>query len=120
MSRKLTKSAEERMRNELSDAYDFDPRDPLFGLTRQQLSGPKMERRTVLRLMAAAGTLTAWHLMPKVGGVGRAMAQGMGGTLTCGWSGVGEIVHPRPGADQSGAAVPDRLQRAEWPDPHRR
>jgi peptide/nickel transport system substrate-binding protein len=92
MRHKLTKSDEERIRGEVADAYDFDPRDPLFGLNRQALSGPRMERRTVLRLMAAAGTLSAWHLMPRAGGVGRAMAQGMGGTLSCGWSGVGEIV----------------------------
>jgi ABC-type transport system substrate-binding protein len=92
MTHKLTKPTEERIRNELADAYDFDPRDPLFGLGREALSGPRMERRTVLRLMAAAGTLTAWHLMPRAGAAGRAMAQGMGGTLTCGWAGVGEIV----------------------------
>jgi ABC-type transport system substrate-binding protein len=92
MRQKLTKSVEERIRNELADAYDFDPRDPLFGLSREALSGPRMERRTVLRLMAAAGTLTAWHLMPRAGAAGRAMAQSMGGTLSCGWSGVGEIV----------------------------
>ncbi len=92
MRDKLTKTAEERMREELTDAYDFDPRDPLFGLSRQALSGPKMERRTVLRLMAAAGTLTAWHLTPQLGAASRAFAAGTGGTLTCGWSGVGEIV----------------------------
>jgi peptide/nickel transport system substrate-binding protein len=92
MKHKLTSSDKERIRNELTDAYDFDPRDPLFGLSREALSGPRLERRTVLRLMAAAGTLTAWHVMPKLGAAGRAMAQGMGGTLNCGWSGVGEIV----------------------------
>ncbi len=81
-----------RIRRELEDARDFDPRDPLFGLTREALSGPRLERRAVLRLMAAAGTLTAWHLMPGLGGAGRALAEGKaGGTLTCGWAGVGEI-----------------------------
>ncbi|QPC43658.1 ABC transporter substrate-binding protein [Kaustia mangrovi] len=81
-----------RIRRELEDAHDFDPRDPLFGLTREALSGPRLERRAVLRLMAAAGTLTAWHLMPGLGGAGRALAEGKaGGTLTCGWAGVGEI-----------------------------
>ena len=89
---KPTKAPEKRIRQELADAYDFDPRDPLFGLSREALSGPRLERRAVLRLMAAAGTLTAWHLMPKAGAVGRAMAQASGGTLNCGWSGVGEIV----------------------------
>lgn len=81
-----------RIRRELEDAHDFDPRDPLFGLTREALSGPRLKRRAVLRLMAAAGTLTAWHLMPGLGGAGRALAEGKaGGTLTCGWAGVGEI-----------------------------
>jgi len=30
----LTKAGKARIRAELADAYDFDPRDPLFGLTR--------------------------------------------------------------------------------------
>ncbi|MEM1344441.1 MAG: ABC transporter substrate-binding protein [Pseudomonadota bacterium] len=73
------------------DAHDFDPRDPLFGLSRHELSGPRLSRRATLRLMAAAGTLTAAHLMP--GGLGRAIAQAKtGGTLTAGWAGVAEIV----------------------------
>ncbi|WP_374442005.1 ABC transporter substrate-binding protein [Stella sp.] len=70
------------------DAHDFDPKDPLAGLARHELSGPQMSRRTVLRLMAAAGTLTAAHLLPR----GPALAQGKaGGTLKCGWAGVGQI-----------------------------
>jgi ABC-type transport system substrate-binding protein len=91
-TRTVTTPAEQaRVRAELADAYDFDLRDPLFGLSRQALSGPRLERRAVLRLMAAAGTLAAWHLAPGIG-IGRAAAQGKaGGTLTCGWSGVGEI-----------------------------
>lgn len=81
-----------RIEAELRDAYHFDRRDPLFGLARADLSGPRLERRTVLRLMAAAGTLTAWHLLPgRAGGISTASAQS-GGTLRCGWSGVGEIV----------------------------
>jgi peptide/nickel transport system substrate-binding protein len=48
-----------------------------------------MSRRAVLRLMAAAGLLTAWHLMPGTG-IRQAKAAG-GGTLNAGWSGVGEI-----------------------------
>jgi ABC-type transport system substrate-binding protein len=79
----------ERIREELRQAYDFDPRDPLFGLNRTALCGPRLDRRTTLRLLAAAGTLSAWHLMPGVG-VRRAAAQS-GGELACGWSGVGEI-----------------------------
>ncbi len=91
MNHKLTKSDEQRIRDELTDAYDFDARDPLFGLSREKLSGPKLKRRTVLRLLAAAGTLTAWHLIPGAGAANRAMAASAGGTLTCGWAGVGEI-----------------------------
>jgi peptide/nickel transport system substrate-binding protein len=82
--------AQARIGNELADAYDFDPRDPLFGLGAAALSGPRLERRVVLRLLAAAGMLTAGHL---IGAPRPAQAQGKaGGTLTCGWAGVGEIV----------------------------
>src|SRR5688572_11864993 len=82
--------AQARIGNELADAYDFDPRDPLFGLGAAALSGPRLERRMVLRLLAAAGMLTAGHL---IGAPRPAQAQGKaGGTLTCGWAGVGEIV----------------------------
>jgi ABC-type transport system substrate-binding protein len=70
-------------------AYDFDPGDPLVGLSRQDLSGPRLERRTVLRLLAAAGALSATHLVPGLGA--RPAAAAMGGTLRCGWSGVGEF-----------------------------
>jgi peptide/nickel transport system substrate-binding protein len=81
---------EARMKAVWKDAHDFDPRDPLFGLRRDELSGPKLSRRATLRLLAASGALTAAHLAP--GPVGRAMAQGAsGGTLRCGWAGVGEI-----------------------------
>jgi peptide/nickel transport system substrate-binding protein len=85
----LTGVEQARIRAELADAYDFDPRDPLFGLGRAAMSGPRLDRRAVLRLLAAAGLLTAGHL---VGGPRPAMAQGKaGGTLNCGWAGVGEI-----------------------------
>jgi peptide/nickel transport system substrate-binding protein len=76
--------------DEWQDAYDFDPKDPLVGLTRQQMSGPDLSRRATLRLMAAAGVLSMTHLIP---GTSRlAQAAGTGGTLRCGWSGVAEIV----------------------------
>ncbi|MGQ9598485.1 MAG: ABC transporter substrate-binding protein [Anaerolineae bacterium] len=48
---------------ELQWAYNYDPNDPLFGLSRSDLSGPKLSRRTVLRLMAAAGMLPAAGLI---------------------------------------------------------
>ncbi|MDH5452079.1 MAG: ABC transporter substrate-binding protein, partial [Paracoccaceae bacterium] len=77
---------------EMKDAYDFDRSDPLFGLSQDELSGPKLKRRAVLRLMAAAGTLTAADMLPTGGLVRSAQAAGTsGGTLTCGWSGVGQI-----------------------------
>ncbi|MDF2235057.1 ABC transporter substrate-binding protein [Albimonas sp. CAU 1670] len=80
----------------LADAHDFDPRDPLFGLRRDELSGPRLSRRATLRLLAAGGALTAASLAP--GGLTRALAQGKaGGTLTCAWAGVAEIVTLDPG-----------------------
>ena len=84
----LDKSIRQRMQADFDDAVDFDPKDPLFGLGRSSFAGPQLERRTVLRLLAAAGSLTAFHLMP--GAVRQAKAAS-GGTLTAGWSGVGEI-----------------------------
>ena len=87
--RVLGREDHERIRDELRYAYDFDPRDPLFGLSRTALCGPRLERRTVLRLLAAAGTLSTWHLLPGIG-VRPAAAQS-GGELACGWAGVGEI-----------------------------
>ncbi len=87
---KLTAEQKQRMQAELSDAYDFDPRDPLFGLSKDQMSGPRLSRRATLRLLAASGGLAAWHLMP--GTTGKALAQSRGGDLVAGWSGVGEIV----------------------------
>ena len=87
---KIPKGIRKRIEGELKDAYEFDPRDPLFGLTAQEMSGPNMSRRAALRLMAAAGTLTAMHLMP---GAGMRQAHAAsGGTLNCGWSGVSEIL----------------------------
>ena len=79
-----------RMKQELEDAYDFDPCDPLFGLSEQEMSGPTLHRRAVLRLMAAAGTLAAWQLLPGAGM--RSAEAAAGGHLKAGWSGVGEIV----------------------------
>ena len=79
------------LEKELGEAYDFDPKDPMFGLSKDDLSGPNMSRRAVLRLMAAGGTLTAMNMLPLAGGFGDVQAAS-GGVLTCGWSGVGQIV----------------------------
>ncbi|MEM7210595.1 MAG: ABC transporter substrate-binding protein [Pseudomonadota bacterium] len=77
-----------KMKARLDDALDFDPADPMAGLSARDLSGPVMERRTVLRLLAASGALTAAHLMPGVVPTAQAAS---GGTLKAGWSGVGEL-----------------------------
>lgn len=86
----LTDTERARIKADLKDAHDFDPKDPMFGLSKDQMSGPNLGRRSVLRLMAAAGTLTAANLLPGLGGFDLANAKS-GGTLTCGWAGVGEI-----------------------------
>ncbi len=78
-----------KIAEELSQAYDFDPKDPHFGLSRHDLGGPQLERRAVLRLLAAAGTLTAGHLA--LGG-GIRSAAAAGGHLKAAWAGIGEIV----------------------------
>ena len=76
---------------ELKAAYDFDPKDPMFGLNKDEMSGPKMSRRATLRLLAAGGALGLSQvvpgLMPKP-----AMAGGHGGgILRAAWGGVSEI-----------------------------
>jgi ABC-type transport system substrate-binding protein len=86
----LTGQEKARIDDELRQAYDFDPKDPLFGLSRHDLSGPQVGRRSVLRLMAAAGTLTAMHLLPGTGVKPAAAASG--GHLRCAWAGSSEIV----------------------------
>ena len=86
----LTDAQKAHMQEEYRQAHDFDPRDPLFGLTRSELSGPRLSRRAFLRLMAASGALTAAHLVPSIGLSSKVAAQA-GGELTCGWAGTAEI-----------------------------
>ena len=81
-----------RCKDELSDAYDFDPRDPMVGLSHHDLSGTKLSRRATLRLLAGAGALSAYQLMPGTPAMRSASAAMAGGTLTAGWAGVGEIL----------------------------
>ena len=76
-------------RDTWDEAHDFDPADPLVGLNRHDLSGPVLERRTVLRLLAASGALAAAHLMPGIGVMPARAATG--GTLHAGWASVGEF-----------------------------
>jgi len=84
------KNLTKEMRKLWDDAHDYDPSDPMLGLTGKDLSGPKLSRRTTLRLLAAGGALTAAQLTPGFSGMARAAGQG-GGTLTCGWAGVAEV-----------------------------
>lgn len=84
------KNLTKEMRKLWDDAHDYDPSDPMLGLTGKDLSGPKLSRRTTLRLLAAGGALTAAQLTPGFSGMARAAGHG-GGTLTCGWAGVAEV-----------------------------
>lgn len=91
----LSNADKARVQEEYTRAYDFDPQDPLFGLSKEELSGPKLSRRSFLRLMAASGaSLSMAQLMAAAGVVlpaaARVSAQ-TGGELTCGWAGTAEI-----------------------------
>ena len=76
-----------KIRADFDDAHDFDPADPMFGLHRSELSGPAMGRRTVLRLLAASGLLTAAHLVTR----STPVLAASGGHLRAAWTGSGEI-----------------------------
>ncbi len=102
MFEKLDKRTKARLREELEWAYDFDPKDPLFGLSRADLRGPKLSRRTVLRLLAAAGMLSLSDLLVGCAPATPAGAPApqatpapaeakKGGELTAGWAGTNEI-----------------------------
>ncbi|MBS0126704.1 ABC transporter substrate-binding protein [Thetidibacter halocola] len=80
-----------RAQREMRDAHDFDPRDPLFGLNRSELSGPKLSRRATLRLLAAGGALTMAHVLPGLRPTTAMAAAHGGGELRAIWSGVAEI-----------------------------
>ncbi|MCY4020913.1 MAG: ABC transporter substrate-binding protein [Chloroflexi bacterium] len=91
----LSPQQKAQIEEERRRAYDFDPRDPLFGLSTDELSGPQLSRRSFLRLVAASGgTLSMSHLLGAAGIVlpqaARAAAQS-GGHLICGWAGTAEI-----------------------------
>ena len=76
---------------ELKEAHDFDPRDPLFGLNRTEMSGPKLSRRATLRLLAAGGALSMAHVLPGLRPTPAFAGGHGGGTLNCAWAGVAEI-----------------------------
>jgi len=93
----------EQARRAYADAHDFDPRDPLFGLSKDELSGPTLNRRTVLRLLAASGALTFGAVLASCAPAAapesvaeeetgeQAATTASGGELTCGWAGTAEI-----------------------------
>jgi peptide/nickel transport system substrate-binding protein len=92
----LTDAQKARVQGEYKHAYEYDPRDPLFGLTRSEISGPKLSRRSFLRLLAASGaTLPVMQLMAAAGVTlpmaARVAAQDAGGELTAGWAGAAEV-----------------------------
>ena len=91
----LSREEKARVEEEYRRAHDFDPQDPLFGLTPAELSGPKLSRRSFLRLTAASGgALSMAQLLGAAGIVlpqaARAVAQS-GGEMTAGWAGTAEI-----------------------------
>ncbi|MCG8353006.1 MAG: ABC transporter substrate-binding protein [Chloroflexales bacterium] len=104
MANSRDKDVQDWIREEFRRAYDFDRRDPLFGLSRADLRGPRMSRRAVFRLMAAAGTLTLPGVMAACTAAnttesGAAPQPAMdsqantptGGVLGAGWAGVKEF-----------------------------
>jgi len=91
----LSEEQKARVRDEYKRAYDFDPKDPLFGLSKSEISGPKLTRRSFLRLFAASGA--ALPLAGLMGAAGitlsratRVSAQ-QGGEISAGWAGTAEI-----------------------------
>ncbi|MFQ5611899.1 MAG: ABC transporter substrate-binding protein [Anaerolineae bacterium] len=121
MSDPIDPKTKAQLQEELRQAYDFDRQDPLFGLSRSDLRGPKMNRRTVLRLLAAGGMLSMTDLILTACGASPAAEQAAaptvaptqpaaaaptattaptatpvppppsGGELTAGWAGTAEI-----------------------------
>jgi ABC-type transport system substrate-binding protein len=91
----LSKEDKALVQKEYKRAYDFDRKDPLFGLSKEEISGPKLSRRSFLRLTAASGaSLTLAQVMAAAGitlpMASRVFAQ-TGGELICGWSNIAEI-----------------------------
>jgi peptide/nickel transport system substrate-binding protein len=91
----LSAEQKAKVQEEYKRAYDFDRRDPLFGLSRSELSGPKLSRRAFLRLLAASGA--ALPMRPLLAAAGIALpaaarvAAQAGGELVAGWAGAAEI-----------------------------
>jgi peptide/nickel transport system substrate-binding protein len=91
----LTKEQKALIREEYRQAHDYDPKDPLFGLSQAELSGPKLSRRSFLRLLAASGAaLPTAQLLAAVGATpltASKVAAQTGGELIAGWAGTAEI-----------------------------
>ena len=87
----IDKDILKRAQDELSEAHDFDPRDPMFGLNRDDMRGNKISRRATLRLLAAGGALTMAHVLPGLQPTSARAAGHGGGTLKAAWGGVSEI-----------------------------
>ena len=81
-----------KAKNELKEAYEFDTKDPLYGLTTDDLSGQKLSRRTTMRLLAAGGALTLANILSSFRPTAALAGGHSGGELKCAWSEVGEIV----------------------------
>ncbi len=80
-----------KAQTELKEAYEYDPRDPLFGLNRDEMGGPKLSRRATLRLLAAGGALTLANVLPGLRPTAAIAGGHGGGELKCAWAGVSEI-----------------------------
>lgn len=101
----IDKELQEQAQREFEEAHAFDRNDPLFGLRREELRGPRLSRRSVLRLLAAAGMLSVVDVLaacaapaaapaaPSEAGAAPAAeaAAPAGGELNCGWAGTAEI-----------------------------
>jgi peptide/nickel transport system substrate-binding protein len=92
----LTDAQKARVQDEYKHAYEYDPRDPLFGLSKAEISGPKLSRRSFLRLLAASGAALPMMQLMAAAGVtlpiaARVAAQDAGGELTAGWAGAAEV-----------------------------
>lgn len=91
----LGKQQKARVQEEYKRAYEFDRKDPLFGLSKKEMSGPNLSRRSFLRLMAASGASLPMAQLLAAAGITLPMAARVaaqtGGELVCGWAGTAEI-----------------------------
>lgn len=88
----MTDDIMKKAQQELRDAYDFDPKDPMFGLRRDDIRGERISRRATLRLLAAGGALTMAQVLPGLRATPAQAGGHGGGELRVAWGGVSEIV----------------------------